>query len=62
MIRITCLEKFWLEHPELAPKGKCPHEFGYLPEKPWDCYERACWECWMQEVIEKPSVKKEGSQ
>lgn len=60
---MTCLEKFWLEHPDLAPKGKCPHEYGYLPQKPWDCYEISCFdECWMREVIEKPIVKKEGSQ
>lgn len=50
---MTCIEKFWLEHPDLAPKGRCPHEFGYLPHRPWDCYELSCFdECWMQEAIE----------
>lgn len=50
---MTCLERLWKEHPDLVPKGRCPHEFGYLPEKPWDCYERSCWDCWLQEAIAK---------
>lgn len=56
---VTCIEKFWLEHPELTPKGRCPHEFGYLPERPWDCYEISCFnDCWMREVIKNLDDKK----
>lgn len=56
---MTCIEKFWLEHPDLTPKGKCPHDYGYLPRRPYDCYEISCFnDCWMQEPIEKNGNKK----
>lgn len=57
---MTCLECFWKEHPELTPKGKCPHEFGYLPERPWDCYEVSCFDdCWMRETMTNTTEQKE---
>lgn len=50
---MTCIERFWKEHPDLTPKGRCPHEFGYLPRRPYNCCEISCFnECWMQEVVE----------
>lgn len=56
---ITCIEKFWLEHPNLIPKGKCPHDYGYLPQRPYDCCEISCFnDCWMREVVEKPNIEK----
>lgn len=46
---MTCLEKFKLEHPG-HPCLRCPHTYGYA-ERPKQCYEMSCIECWNREYI-----------
>ena len=55
---MTCLERFWNEHPNFTIFGKCPHEYGYLPNKSWDCNDIDCYdECWLRQAIDKVDMK-----
>lgn len=58
---MTCLEKFRKEYPDLVLAGKCPQDFGYFPQRPWDCFEISCYkECWLREPIESANGGKEA--
>lgn len=37
---MTCLEKYFKEHPGDFVVG-CPHDYGYL-DKPKECYSISC--------------------
>lgn len=49
-MRMTCFEKFKLDHPGHYP-GMCPHNYGYA-ERPKLCYEMSCMNCWNRTVQE----------
>lgn len=47
---MTCAELYFLEYPGEIIKGR-PQEYGYLLEKPKDCYTISCFkDCWAKEV------------
>lgn len=56
---MTCFDKYILEH-ELPVVG-CPYEYGYLPERPANCYSISYFkDCWAKTLIisdEKEEIK-----
>lgn len=47
---MTCVAKYFLEHPGKPVVG-CPQDYGYIPERPKDCYLISCFkDCWAREV------------
>lgn len=54
---MTCFDMYVSEH-QLPIRG-CPHEYGYLKEKPKDCYSISCFkDCWAREMSEKKKGEK----
>ena len=52
---MTCYEKYITEYP--GPVRGCPHDYGYLPRRPADCYSISCFkDCWNGEIPDKPTI------
>lgn len=54
---MTCYDKYVTEY--FLPIRGCPMDYGYLPERPKDCYNISCFkDCWGREAQEKNPVEK----
>lgn len=57
--RMTCFEKYILEHK--LPVVGYPYEYGYMPERPANCYSISCFkDCWAKTLViddEKEEIK-----
>lgn len=49
---MTCFDMYVSEHS--LPLVGCPHDYGYIPEKPAECYQMSCYkDCWAREIPDK---------